>query len=77
MKDAGRSFMIKYGLAKAPCAERMQAWGRAVRVYLERGDDFELAGVFAANALFPDYRSCVYRSEPDTAEALLRLAERM
>lgn len=76
MTSIGHSLQIKYGLRQAPSEFDQSRWVNLVRQYINAGMDEEAAGSRAAQLVFSDYQTMLYKSEADTIVALLQAAER-
>jgi len=74
--DLPRLLRIKYGLPDDPTEGDIDAWARRTRyLILSGGQNAEDAGDAAARAAFKGFGTRFYRSEADTIQALLALAQ--
>ena len=63
---------VKFGLRKDPTDDQISAWLRDVVRRLHRGQDPEDAGRKAAIVHFKGVDQCLYGSEADNIQALLK-----
>lgn len=75
MSDVAHNLRIKYGLTNQPTDDQVKLWAQVTRRLATQGLSQEQAGAAAAQQVFPDFRTMVFKSEADTIEALLRAAE--
>ena len=75
MTDAAHGLRIKYGLTHNPTDGEVRLWAQRTRQFANQGLPLEQAGMQAAQQVFRDFRTMVFKSEADTIEALLRAAE--
>jgi len=74
MADIGHRLLIKFGLVSQPTTAQQEEWARISAALIRNGVSVESAGDQAARQVFRDYGRMGYKSEADTIEMLLRIA---
>ena len=74
--SAANSLKIKYGLGHSPSSFEVSNWVRETEKLIAAGYSPEDAGKLAANNVFPDAGTYVFKAQADTIIALLAEAKK-